>query len=245
MSIVDPFTSFDPTPYQSAPQLPLQTLVVLSNALYTRLPQPAPSHVKKGAEDMRTAAKEAGKAMVVRLRETNEVNLAADVNLDNAMDGLFRLVFDGLRNRRIYQRPGLDFLLKDADWQDRIKKQREQAQIASLLFTKLFGDGNLDMLMREFPEQSQLMTNVIALIELQRRIVSYASLVLTMLKEDKPATLTIVETALRPMVTMRVTRNSNTPTSPESQQDADLLADPEADLQTVLAQAQADLDQEG
>lgn len=296
MAILDPFTSFDLTPYQSCPQLPLQTLVVLANALDTRRPDPAPAYVHQGADNMRAAAKQAGQAMVMRLRESNRNILTTDLDLDNAMDALFTLLRDELRRYRMYQRPGLDFLLQDADWQARLQALRQHAQTAAALLIKLFGDGKLGMLKRDFPAQSQLMTSVLSLIDedqlepdllavtgpdllplirrvnaeyqqmvvrranranaakvdlkairhkLQRRIVNYATVVLTLLDEDQPQTRAIVEAALRPMVTMRIARNSSAAAGGESEQDADLIVDPEANLQTVLAQAQAELEQEG
>jgi hypothetical protein len=293
MAIVDPFATFDESPYRTAPQLPLHILVILVNALSKRMPESAPEFVQDSEKKMRDTAIKAAKAMVVRLRESNEVSLTADLMLDNAMDGLFTLLRDGLRGYRAYERPGLDFLLKEPDYQGLLEDAREKARKAGELLIKLFGDGNLDMLKREFPEQAALMTNVINLIDedqhepdllevsgdelfplirrvhqeylamvdrrttadsaskadlkaarhkLQRHIVGYAAMVLQMLDEEKPATLEIVETALRPMITMRVGRSTTTPVPPE---DADLIVDPEANLEDVLSEAQAELEQQG
>lgn len=165
MAIYDPFAAFDESPYRTAPQLPLQTLVILVNALVGRMPVSAPQNVKDQREKMRAAAIVAAKAMVVRLRETNQVTLAGDLALDNAMDGLFTLLRDGLRGYRAYERPGLDFLLKEPDYQGLLEDAREKARKAGELLTKLFGDGNLDILKREFAEQAALVTNVINLID--------------------------------------------------------------------------------
>lgn len=165
MSMYDPFYTFDAAPYQTTGRLPLQTLIKLIQLLSTRLPSDAPTHVKDAELEMRTAAKEAAKAMVIRLRETNVVALALDLALDIGMDGLFILMRDRLRGWERYQRVGLDFLLVDPEFQLQFEATREQAERAGKLLTKLFGDGNLQMLSRQWPEQSQLMTNVLDLID--------------------------------------------------------------------------------
>lgn len=54
-----------------------------------------------------------------------------------------------------------------------------------------------------------------------------------MLDDEEPETLTIVETAPRPMVTMRVSRSSGAAEKPAANEDAELVADPDADLEKV------------
>jgi hypothetical protein len=165
MLMLDPFLTFDTTPYAAVPKLPLQTLITLVNVLGTRVPGQAPAHVHEAAGDMKAAAKNAAKAMVVRLREINEIALAADLSLDNVTDNLFTYFRDGLRGWRVYLKPGLDFLLDDPEYAVKFQLTRERAERATTLLTQLFGDGNLAMLNRPFPEQAQLMNNVFDLID--------------------------------------------------------------------------------
>lgn len=163
--MLDPFLTFDTSPYAAVPKLPLQTLITLIKVLCTRVPETAPDHVHEAAEDMMAAGRKAAKAMVVRLRETNELHLAADIALDNSTDNLFTFLRDSLRGWRVYQKPGLDFLLDDPEYAVKFQLTRERAERAATLLTKLFGDGNLAMLNRSFPEQAQLMDNVFELID--------------------------------------------------------------------------------
>ena len=254
MTEIDPFASFIATPYQTAPQFPLQTLAVLSKSLSARMPDDSPDYIIVAEEEMRAATLAAEAAMVIRLRETNERRLRADLNLDNALDGLWSLFRERTQGWSRYERPGLDFLLEDKQLELDFQTVREMATRAGELATKIFGEGAMAMLSKPYPEQSQLMGNVLQLIDtdgvgeelleiagpellpilrrcqqeyetmvdrrasfepasradlrnhrakLQRRIVRYSTLVLTMMVESKPKTRELVETALEPMVTMR------------------------------------------
>jgi hypothetical protein len=100
---------------------------------------------------------------------------------------------------------------------------REQAARAAELLAKLFGDGNLPMLSRPWPEQSQRMANVLDLIDQDQleakllevtgdellpiiRRVSHRGGQLRhgpLMKPGKPETIPMVEAALEPMITMR------------------------------------------
>jgi hypothetical protein len=282
MSMYDPFLSFDNTRYQAAPKLPLQSLITLIKALSSRVPNEAPPYVKEAEEQMREAAIEAEQAMVIRLRETNAVVLAFDLALDNAIDNLFTLMRDRLRGWARYQRPGLDFLLEDPDYQAQLQAAREKAELAGKLLAKLFGDGNLNLLTRPWAEQAQLMRNVLVLIDqdeleddllevsglellpiirrvnveyaamvdrrateasnseadlrverlkLQRHIVNYANLVLSLIKPGKPETVPVVEAALEPMITMRPAATSSVVAETELVEAlAEVEADPNQDL---------------
>ncbi|KIG12568.1 hypothetical protein DB30_01231 [Enhygromyxa salina] len=255
---MDPFASLELTPYQTAPQLPLQTLVVLSNALSSRMPDDPPAYIAAAELAMREVVDESEQAMVIRLRQTNEVSVSADLELDNAIDGLWSLLRDRLRGWARYERPGLNVLMEDDDLVVDFEAVRAKATRAGELSVRLFGEGSLEMLSRSYPEQSQLMANLLELIEsddladdlldlggeellpiiqrcqalyesmvdrrsgkdttsradlrvlrskLQRRIVRYSTLVLTMLDESKPATRELVEAALQPMITLRPQRS--------------------------------------
>lgn len=50
-------------------------------------------------------------------------------------------------------------------WEVEFEALRDKAMRAASLLGRLFGDGNLEMLDRPFPEQSQLMTNLLNLID--------------------------------------------------------------------------------
>lgn len=284
MSMFDPFLSFDTTRYQTTPKLPLQSLIVLSKALGSRVPGEAPPYVQEAADEMRTVAKEAAHAMVIRLRETNAVVLAFDLALDNAMDNLITLMRDRLRGWSRYQRSGLDFMLADPNFEGQLKAAREKAELAASLLTKLFGDGNLGLLSRPWAEQSQLTTNLLDLIDqdgheddllevsglellpiirrvnteyaamvdrrasvasssdanfrvervkLQRQIINYANLVLSLVKAGKPETIPMVETALEPLITMRPATTTGGAAEEGAQG-----SNPDADLVEVLADAE-------
>jgi hypothetical protein len=257
----DPFASFELAPYQAAPQLPLQTLVVLTRALSSRMPGDAPAYVVAAEQDMSAVAGESEAAMVVRLRESNEASLTADLDLDNALDGLWSLLRDRMVGWARFERAGLDALLDDDELAVDFEAVRAKATRARELAGQLFGEGSLDMLSRTYPEQSQLMANLLGLIKtdeledellelggeellpiiqrcqtlyeamvdrrsgkdttsradlrslrakLQRKIVRYNTLVLTLLDEAKPETQQLIEDALQPMITLRVQRSSST-----------------------------------
>jgi hypothetical protein len=229
--------------------LPLQTLVVLSNALSSRMPGDPPAYVAAAELAMRECVDESEAAMVIRLREDNEASVSADLELDNALDGLWALLRDRLRGWARYERPGLNVLIDDDKLLVDFEAVRAKATRARELSVQLFGEGALDMLNRSYPEQSQLMANLLGLIasddledelldlageellpiiarcqqlyeamvdrrsgkdtttradlrtlrfKLQRRIVRYNALVLTMLDESKPETRDLVEAALQP-----------------------------------------------
>jgi hypothetical protein len=161
----DPFATFDPTPYQTAPQLPLQTLVVLGKTLASRVPGDVPAYVEEGKSAMLAVVAEAEAAMVIRLRESNEARLTADLNFDNAIDGLWALLRERLKGWSRYERPGLDVLLHDKALKVDFEEVRIKAARAGVLATQLFGEGTLEMLSKPWPEQSQLMANVLRLIE--------------------------------------------------------------------------------
>lgn len=164
MTDVDPFIHFDQSPFLSAPLLPLQTLPALCEALSTRIPEQAPAHVEQARVAMMDTVGEAQQAMLVRLRETNEATLKADLNLDNGVDGVWYLFRTRGRAWEVYQRPGLDFLVDDEELEVDFELVRDKAERAQALVTRLFGDG-LEMLNRRFPEQLQLMATVLDLIE--------------------------------------------------------------------------------
>lgn len=261
MPNIDVFADFVAAPYQTAPQLPLQTLVVLIKSLSARLPDDAPIYILAAEQEMRAAAAEAEAAMVIRLRETNEGRLIAALQLDNAVDGLWSLCRERTNGWQRYDRPGLDFLVDDDELEVDFEAVRETAARAAELSTKIFGEGAMEMLSKPYPEQSQLMANVLGLIDtdgfskdlleitgdellpiirrcqaqyeamvdsrsslepasradlrahrarLQRYIVRYSTLVLTLMSEDKPATRELVETALEPMITLRAQRRTGT-----------------------------------
>jgi hypothetical protein len=68
------------------------------------------------------------------------------------------------RSRRA--RPGLDALLHDKSLTTvDFEEVRSKAARANELATRLFGEGTMDMLSRPWPEQSQLMANVLRLVE--------------------------------------------------------------------------------
>ena len=103
---IDTLAAFDPTPYLTAPQLPLQTLAVLAKALSNRLPGDAPPYLVSADQAMQATTEEAETAMVVRLRETNALRVAADLNLDNAVDGVVGLARDRLQGWERYTKTG-------------------------------------------------------------------------------------------------------------------------------------------
>lgn len=139
--------------------------MVLGKALASRVPGDVPAYVDLGKKEMLGVVEEAEAAMVVRLRESNEAGLTADLNLDNAVDGLWALLRERLRGWNRYERPGLDALLHDKALTIDFEEVRSKAARANELATRLFGEGTRDMLSRQWPEQSQLMANVLRLVE--------------------------------------------------------------------------------
>lgn len=137
MTTLDIFASFDPTPYQTAPHLPLQTLVILSNSLSSRMPDEAPAYVQIAQQEMHAVVEQSEDAMVIRLRETNEVSVTDDLNLDNAVGGLWMLFRDRLRGWARYEHVGLDFLEQDAELEVDFAAVRKKASRARDLTTQL------------------------------------------------------------------------------------------------------------
>ncbi|WP_146157692.1 hypothetical protein [Enhygromyxa salina] len=225
------------------------------------MPDDPPAYVAAAELAMREVVGESEAAMVIRLRQDNEASVSADLELDNALDGLWSLLRDRMRGWARYERPGLNVLIEDDELAVDFEAVRDKATRARELSARLFGAGSLDMLNRSYPEQSQLMANLLELIEtdeladdllelageellpiiqrcqelyeamvdrrsgkdtttradlrvlrvkLQRRIVRYNTLVLTMLDEAKPETRDLVEAALQPMITLRPQRSSST-----------------------------------
>lgn len=282
MSTVDIFADFDSSPYMTAPQLPLQTLVTLSKALSAAMPGDAPPYVQAARNAMDATAQASQDEMVVRLRETNEAALTNDLDLDNALDGLWTLLRDRLRGWLRYQRPGLDFLIDDDELALDFANVRAKAERAQALSVRVFGEGKLDMLSRRYPEQSQLMATLLQLVEaddldedllelageellpilrrcqrayavmverrsvkrtgsradlrslrakLQRRIVTYNTLVLTLLNEDEPDSRAVVEQALLPMITMRTSRGGRGEDEDPADEDDNAAGDAQDDAQ--------------
>jgi len=75
------------------------------------------------------------------------------------------LVRERLQGWERYIRPGLDFLVGDPELAVDFEEVRERATRAHELARKLFGEGPLEMLSKPFPEQSQLMANLLRLID--------------------------------------------------------------------------------
>ncbi len=161
----DPFATFNPTPYLTAPQFPLHTLAVLSKALSRRMPGDPPVFVAQAEVSMRTMTEDAEQVMVARLRETNKGQLKLDLALDNALDGLWSLSRERLLGWARYERPGLDFLVTDEKLELNFEEVRAKARRAGELARKLFGEGPLEMLSKSYPEQAQLMANVLRLVK--------------------------------------------------------------------------------
>ena len=121
---IDTLAAFDPTPYLTAPQLPFaRPSAVLAKALSNRLRGDAPPYLVSADQAMQATTEEAETAMVVRLRETNALRVAADLNLDNAVDGVVGLARDRLsRAGSATPRPGSrHFLVADPKLDDRLR----------------------------------------------------------------------------------------------------------------------------
>lgn len=163
----DPFSSFEPTRYQTVSNLPLQTIVSLSKALEAAAPEDAPAHVEQVKDLLHDASEEAEDAMIVRLREDNEGGANADQTLDIAVDPLWSLLRRRLADWGVYVREGLDFLEDDPEAPPDvdIEELRDKATRARKISERLFGNGGLTFVQRPYPEQAQLMANVLGLID--------------------------------------------------------------------------------
>jgi hypothetical protein len=255
MPTYDPFEIFDPTRYQSVPNLPLQSMITLTKALLAATPKTASPRVKHLAALLSNTAVEAETAMIVRLREDNQGAATSDLAFDHAVDTLWSLLRDRLSGWIVYGRSALDYLDADVNTPAEvdIAKLRSKATRAEQIGERLFGSEGLKFLVRPYVEQSQLMANVLGLIDadnleadlleltgpellpllrhcqtryeamvqaramreagsgtdlrvlrgqLRRFISRYAGAVISMLDESAPETLSVVETALMPMITI-------------------------------------------
>ena len=152
----------DTTPYHSVPELPLQTLVVLTHALAALTPETAPAYVDGARAKMVESASEAEAAMIAKLRARGTDSLVADLALDAAVDELWTLLHQRIHGWTLFERASLDFLL-DADLN--FEQARAKAKRASALSERLFGEGDLAMLGRNYTEQAQLMRHLLGRIE--------------------------------------------------------------------------------
>jgi hypothetical protein len=163
----DPFETFDPARYQTVPNLPLQSMITLTKALLAATPKPAPARVQHLATLLGNTAVEAEAAMIVRLREDNQGAATSDSAFDHTVGMLWSLLRDRLSGWAVYGRPALEFLDADvnAPIEVDIVKLRSLAKRAQEIGERLFGGEALLFLMRPYVEQSQLMANLLGLID--------------------------------------------------------------------------------
>jgi hypothetical protein len=163
----DPFQNFDASRYQAVPILTLQSTITLSKALQAATPKNAPARVLTLATLLKNTTAEAEAAMIIRLREDNQGAATTDILFDGTVDSLWSLLRDRLAGWTVYGRSALDFLDEDpsAPIEVDITKLRGKAARAEDIGARLFGIEGLKFLLRPFIEQSQLMANVLGLID--------------------------------------------------------------------------------
>lgn len=160
-----PLSMFDPTPYQRTPQLPLRGLCTLAETLAALTPPLAPAYIEVAASAMLALVEAAQAAMLERMREADEATMVADTVLDNAIDGLWRLLRDSLRRWSSYAHAGLDWLDEDAAADALgVEQLRAHGERAAQLERRLFGAEGIESLKRRYPEQLQIMGSWLELI---------------------------------------------------------------------------------
>lgn len=164
------FATFDPAQYQSAPRLSAEGLIALSRALVNAQPSNAPAHAATTGSKLKRLLSEAESALTARRREVPVTDVAAEVALDAATDGLWAALRDRLDAWTAFEHPALDTLLpkgksKASPARSSLATARKRAVRARKLAERVFGGEGLAFLRLPFAEQAEATAAVLRLLE--------------------------------------------------------------------------------
>lgn len=156
-------SDFDPSPYLTLPRMPMTELLTLVDVLVDIMPQGPWPEVEIAAKRVRAAADDAEGDMVERIRDGSRFT-REDVKFDGFVDGVWGLFRDRLAGWARYNNDGRHRLEEDEELEVDLEELEQRAERGTAILEQLFAEG-LDFTRRNYNEQSQMMANLLGVID--------------------------------------------------------------------------------
>jgi hypothetical protein len=195
---------FDPTPYLTLPRMTVVELLTLVDALHALIPKGSWPEVKLAAQRLLTASEEAQATMIERIRDSGRFS-KEDVKFDGFVDGVWGLFRDRLAGWGRYLNEGRARLAEDEELDIDLEALEARAERAAVIVELLFANG-LEFLRRNYNEQSQLMANLLGVVEAEELDEELGELI----GEELLPILRACQRRYEAMVNERLARDKNT-----------------------------------